>query len=499
MAAGPDMRTDTDPGADVDVVVVGGGNAGMAAALAAAERGRRVVLLEKGRRGEEGGNSFYTAGAVRLTHAGLEDLLPLLQPDDRHDRTTVPPYDAAAFRADMERVTSGRCDPLLTDVLIEQSRPTLAWLASHGVRWRLMYERQAYEHGGTWTFWGGLAVGTVDGGKGLIAQETAAVERLGVDVRYGCALTDLLMDGDRVRGVRYRDGEGVETELEATSVILCAGGFEASPELRARWLGPEWRRAMVRGNPFNTGEVLQIALEAGAAKYGDYTSCHSVAWDVGAPAEGGDRHLTNQYTRQSYPLGIVVDKHGQRFVDEGADFRNYTYAKYGAEILRRPDGVAFQLFDATTRPMLRPQEYESERVTQAVDDTMRGLAQQLGIDPDGLERTVKEFNAAVDRDVPFNPAIKDGKRADIDPPKRNWAQPLETPPYYGYAVTCGITFTFGGVRIDDQARVLRENGVPISGLYAAGELVGGLFSGNYPGGTGLTSGAVFGRMAGGRA
>lgn len=480
-----------------DVVVVGGGNAGFCAAHAARQAGARVLLLEKGDAEHAGGNSFYTAGAFRIVHDGPDRLASLVDDDvtvTRLPQTRLAPYTTADFHADMRRVTDGRCDPALTGILVDTSADTVRWLADIGVRWRLMYERQAYRSGDTWTFFGGLALGTVDGGKGLITQHTAAARQAGVAVTYGATVTGLLRTDDgAVRGVTYDDGR--ERAIEAPTVVLAAGGFEADPHRRERHLGPGWERAYVRGNPLNTGDLLDIALDAGAAPFGDWGSCHSVAIDTVAPPAGGERGLTNQLTRQSYPLGIVVNNRGERFVDEGADYRNYTYAKYGAEILRQPDGVAFQLYDATTRPLLRTEEYDSRPITEAVADTVEELADRLGIDRDGLARTVAEFNAAI-VDAPFDPAVKDGRAARVHPPKSNWAQALHRPPYYGYAVTCGITFTFGGVRVDGDARVTDRDGTPIDGLYAAGEMVGGLFSGNYPGGSGLTAGAVFGRLAG---
>ncbi|MDY7104111.1 MAG: FAD-dependent tricarballylate dehydrogenase TcuA [Actinomycetota bacterium] len=489
-----------DTADDVDVVVVGGGNAGFCAAHAARERGARVLVLEKAPEDEAGGNSYYTAGAFRVVHHGAEALRPVL--DDatlaRLADTDLAPYTAAEFTADMERLTGGRCDPAMTRRLVDDSEDLVPWLAAKGIRWRLMYERQAYRSGDRWVFWGGLALGTVDGGKGLVADHVAAAASTGVDVRYGAACTGLRRDGGAVVGVRYRDEGGAEHEVRARAVVLAAGGFESDPSRRARHLGPRWDGAIVRGTPHNTGEVLDLAIGAGAARGGDWASCHSVAWDAGGPPQGGDRHLTNQRTRQSYPLGIVVNRDGERFLDEGADFRNYTYAKYGAEILAQPGGIAFQLFDATTRPLLRVEEYESEPITMAEADTLAALARALGIDPDGLERTVSAFNASI-VDAPFDPAIKDGRAARVEPPKSNWANPLAAPPFYGYAVRCGITFTFGGVAIDDDARVVDDAGRPIPGLYAAGELAGGLFSGNYPGGSGLTAGGVFGRRAGAHA
>ena len=518
---------------DYDVIVVGGGNAGFCAAHAAAEQGRRVAILEKGPVGQDGGNSYYTAGAFRVVHEGLADLAGLLTPDPRHERTVLPPYRAADFHADMRRLTGGRADPELTRVLVADSRPGLAWLAGLGLRFRLMYERQAYSGAtGEHVFWGGLAVAAVDGGKGLVAAHTAVADRLGVTIDYGRQVTGLLMERGEIVGVRYRTFDGApdvrdgaareaapgrdpsarpdpspptaptaptapaERTLQARAVVLAAGGFQASAPLRRRFLGPEWEHTKVRGTPLNTGEVLLAALDAGAAPAGDWTSCHSTAWDAAAAAVG-DRELTNQLTRQSYPLGLVVNREGRRFVDEGADFRNYTYARYGREILRQPGGLAFQIFDATTRPLLRREEYDNPAVTGAVADTIPRLAAALGVDPAGLAQTIDRFNRAVPRDIPFDPSVKDGKAArDLDPPKSNWAVPVERPPFYGFPVTCGITFTFGGLRVDGAARVLREDGRPIPGLYACGELVGGLFSDNYPGGSGLTAGMVFGRRAG---
>ena len=493
---------DPDLDVDVDVVVVGGGNAGFCAAHASRESGARVLVLEKGAPEEAGGNSFYTAGAFRVVHdgAGGEQRLRELVDDeitqDRLADTVLEPYTAEQFTGDMHRLTEGHCDPAMTRILVEDSAEIVAWLAGHGIRWRLMYERQSYLSGGRWVFFGGLALGTVDGGKGLIAQHTAAARDSGVQVRYRASVQDLLRGPDgAVRGVRYRDVAGRTHDVVAGSVVLAAGGFEADPERRARHLGRGWERAIVRGNPLNTGEVLELALAQGAAGHGDWGSCHSVAWDAGAPARGGNRELTNQLTRQSYPVGIVVNKLGRRFVDEGADFRNYTYAKYGREILAQPGGVAFQLFDAKTRSLLRTEEYDSRPITGAEAKDLASLAESLGINADGLTREVAAFNASI-VDVPFDPAIKDGRAARVDPPKSNWAQALDSPPYYGYAVACGITFTFGGLRVDERAQVLDHAGQPLPGLYAAGELVGGLFSGNYPGGSGLTAGAVYGRRAG---
>lgn len=475
---------------DADVIVVGAGNAGMSAAFAAREQGASVLVLEKAPRAWSGGNSAFTAGAMRLAHGGLDDVRDFVEADERFDATELPAYSPEAFLADMRRVTLGRGDEAMARVLVEDSADAVRWLARQGVRFRLMYERQAYEAAGAWTFWGGLAVGVVDGGRGLVDQQRAAAERLGIEVRHGLAVEALVEDG-----VLARLPDWTVTTLRARSVVLAAGGFESNPRMRAGYLGPNWDVAKVRGTPHNTGEVLEAALAFGAAPYGHWSGCHAIQWDAGAPPTG-DLELTNRFSRQSYPVGIVVNVEGERFIDEGADFRNYTYAKYGAEVLRQPDGVAFQVFDQRSLPLLRGIDYDAPGNTRVVADTLGELAEALGIDGGRLARTVREFNASI-TGGPFDPATKDGLRTEgLAVPKSNWALALDSPPYVAFPITCGITFTFGGLRVDEEARVLDRSGNVIPSLYACGELVGGLFFHNYPGGSGLTAGTVYGRRAG---
>ncbi|WP_432182798.1 FAD-dependent tricarballylate dehydrogenase TcuA [Streptomyces sp. NBC_00063] len=481
---------------DTDVIVVGGGNAAFTAAHAAVERGRRVVLLEKAPENQAGGNSFYTAGATRIAHDGLQDLTDLVEPDGRHEVTTVPAYTPEDYRADLERVTGGRNDPELTEVLVHEAAPTLRWLHGLGLRYRLMYERQAYlEPDGTYLFWGGLHVGNVGGGEGLMEDHVRVARRLGVDIRYRHRVVALLVQDGAVVGVRAETAEG-PVELRAESVVLAAGGFEASAEMRAKYLGARWGQAKVRGTSYNTGEVLEAALDLGAGRGGDWASCHSVQWDAWNPENESNQALTNRLTRQSYPLGILVNTRGERFLDEGADFRNYTYAKYGRVILEQPGSLAFQVFDASTRNMLRAEEYEMPGVSEVVADTPEELAKKMGVDAKAFRRTVDEFNASIDDAKEFDPNVLDGRRAGVTPPKSNWARAIASAPYYAYPVTCGITFTFGGLKSDTHGRVQDEAGNAIPGLFVAGEMLGGLFADNYPGGSGLAAGCVFGRRAG---
>jgi tricarballylate dehydrogenase len=481
----------------LDVVVVGGGNAALCAALAARESGARVLLLEKAPLHERGGNSFFTAGGFRFTHAGLDDLRRDVFVDLTGEEAVavdVPPYTTDQFLGDLMRLTEGLSDPDLADVLIRRSRPTVVGMRGHGVRWILMMARQSYHVGGKHRFWGGLNVEAVGGGPGLIQALYESAGRLGVDVRYGTKATGLLLDSHgAIRGVTCRGPDGF-FEVATRSVVLASGGFEANPEWRTRYLGPGWELAHVRGTRYNTGDGIRIALEAGAQPYGHWSGCHAVAWDAGSPPFG-DRRVGDMFQKHSYPLGIIVNVRGERFVDEGADFRNYTYAKYGREILRQPQRLAFQIFDQKVVPILR-EEYRIREVTKGEAGTIEELARQLDIDPRGLARTVGDFNTGV-APGEFNPAVLDGKGTrGVVPPKSNWAQTLDTPPFVGYAVTCGITFTFGGLRVTPRAEVLDTEDRPIPGLLAAGELVGGLFYENYPGGTGLMAGAAFGRLAG---
>ena len=266
-------------------------------------------------------------------------------------------------------------------------------------------------------------------------------------------------------------------------------------EWRTRYLGPSWDLAKVRGTRFATGDGLKMALEIGAAPYGQWSGCHAVAWDKNAP-EYGDLAVGDGFQKHSYPFGVMINADGERFVDEGADFRNYTYARYGREILKQPGQFAWQVFDAKAAPLLRD-EYRIKQVTRVVADTLEALVEKLeGVNPRRALATLEAYKASITADIPFNPNLRDGRRADLPLPKSNWANTLADGPFEAYAVTCGVTFTFGGVRIDTKANVLDVDLAPIEGLYAAGEMVGGLFYHNYPGGAGLMAGAVFGKIAG---
>jgi len=481
-----------------DVVVVGAGNAAFAAAVAARQAGASVLVLERAPQGEAGGNTRFTAGAMRCAYEGVDDLkalMPDLTPEEIA-RTDFGAYPQGAFFEDMGRVTEYRTDPELCERLVTQSYPTMLWMAEQGVRFQPIWGRQAFQVDGRFKFWGGLTVEAWSGGPGLVDAWTGIAGSLGIEMRYGARAVSLVAGDGGVTGVRVKAG-GQTHEVAAKAVVLAAGGFQANVEWRTRYLGPGWDLAKVRGSRFNTGDGLRMALEIGASPAGQWSGCHAVQWEKNAP-EFGDLAVGDAFQKHSYPWGVLINAKGERFLDEGADFRNYTYAKYGREVLRQPRQFAWQVFDAKVARLLRD-EYRIRQVTKVSADTLEALCAKLE-DTDGARalETLRAYNAAVRTDIPFDPNAKDGRRTQglaID--KSNWANTLDEGPFEAYAVTCGITFTFGGLRIDPASgAVLDVDLVPIPGLYAAGELVGGLFYENYPGGTGLMAGAVFGRLAG---
>ena len=480
----------------VEVIVIGGGNAALCAALAAAERGASVLVLERAPVEQRGGNSFVTAGAMRFPYRGIEDVAQIVSDPALRTpgRVEIGQYPEEEFLGDLQRVTQGEADPDLGRALVTGAFPTMKWLREKGVQFVLAYDRQSFLVNGRHRFWGGLIVKTHGEGPGLIGALYRAAQRSRVAVQYGARATSLEWEG----GARWwRVQATVEDrprDYRAHAVVLASGGFEANPEMRAAHLGPRWKAAKVRGTPYNTGDGIRMGLAAGGRPFGDWNGCHAVAWDVNAPAANEER-LGQHFERDSYPLGIYVNIRGERFVDEGAEFRNYTYARYGQEIMRQPHQVAFQIFDQKVVPLLK-KPYTLPRTTRLEARTVPELARKAGIEVRSLERTIAEFNAAVNANV-FNPAVKDEKGArGVTPPKSNWAQRLDAPPFVCFPVTCGITFTFGGLKITPQAEVVDADGRIVAGLFACGELVGGLFYHNYPGGSGLMAGAVFGRTAG---
>ena len=479
------------------VIVAGSGNAAMCAGIAALEGGAEVLMLEKANPALAGGNTKYTAGAMRFAYDSGDDLIPLLRhPDDpRLKITDFGGYSRAKFAEDLLGFNDGRPLSPEQQSLVDLSLPTMQWLGGHGVQFEPIYSRQSFEKDGRHVFWGGLTLAAENEGVGLFDMELAAFERLGGTIRYDSAVTGLLRDGDRVTGVRVGD-----EEIAADAVILACGGFEANDELRRKYIGADWDKAKVRGTPHNTGDGLLMALEAGAQEYGLFTGCHATPMDLHM-AEFGNLDLPpgerKNYRKISYFLGVMLNANGDRFVDEGLNFRNYTYAQFGRAVLEQPGHFAWQIFDSKVFDLLYA-EYRFHDAHFVEADTLDALCEKLdGIDPAKARATLAAFNAAVDDATPFDPTVLDGKGTrGLTPAKSNWAQRIDQGPFRAFPVTGGITFTYGGLKVSDTGAVLRADDSAIDGLFACGEMVGGVFFNGYPGGSGLTSGAVFGRRAG---
>lgn len=480
-----------------DVIIVGAGNAALCAAISASEHGARPLILEAAPFEERGGNSHYTGGAFRFAYSGIDDLIDICPAMAEQDFSNVDfgSYSQEQFFDDMFALTQYRTDPELCDILVRSSKQTAKWVGAQGVKLWPGLGRQAYEVDGKFRFWGGLALHISGGGPEMLKALYARAEALSIPIAYQTPAVELIVDGNSVTGVAAISA-GQRVELPAHAVVLACGGFESNPQMRAQYLGPGWDLAKVRGTRFNMGAGLRMAMDIGAQSHGNWSGCHSVAWDVNAPPFG-DLAIGDQFQKHNYPFGILVNARGERYVDEGENFHSHTYAKYGGEILKQPGMFAWQVFDDKVRHLLRG-EYRIRRVTKVEADTLKGLAQKLeGVDPQGFLKTVRQFNAACQDDIAFDPNVLDGKRTQgLALEKTNWANKLDAPPYHAYHVTTGITFTFGGLKITEEAQVESQFGGPIGGLYAAGEMVGGLFVHNYASGTGLMSGAIFGRIAG---
>lgn len=475
-----------------DVAVVGGGTAAFAAAVAAAEAGaERVVLLEKAPEAEFGGNARFSHAGFRVVHGGAEEVrrfLPDVDPE-RFRRMVLPPYTVEDFRRDLYKLTDGRYEREAGDAIAEHCNATVQWLTSVGIKWE---PNNAIEVDGRYYFEPGLVLQAAGGTKGGLQQLQTwlriATDR-GVEVRFTSRVDGLHGDGKRVDGLRVTGKSGAY-HVDASAVILASGGFQADAKLRERFFGPNGRLMKVRGSRHDTGEVLQMALSLGAMRAGQWDGATTSPVDADAP----DVEPGNAANRYSYQYGITVNTRGQRFFDEGEAEQAYTYATAGDAIIRQPSGVAYQIFDQQTLPYIKHYAYRYASPVEASD--IGELAEGCSIDPGALRETVETFNRGTDPSTPFDPTKRDGKSTTgLRPPKSNWAVPLTEPPFRAYKVTGGITFTFGGLKVDAHARVLNTDGEPITGLYASGDMVG-IFHGSYPSGAGQTRNAVLSRLAG---
>lgn len=483
--------------AEYDVIVAGAGNAALVAALAAREQGARVLVLEKAPPQWRGGNSYFTTGVFRVAIKNAQEAMFKIMPQmsrDQIESFVVPDYSRDQMYNDHMQLTEGMADPEQLELVVKESVSILEWMAKQGFMWEPRISPLTVKKEGKMFFPGnGLLFQARGGGAGLSDQGFDLVGRNGVELRYNTKVLNLLRDArGGVAGVVAQSKEGIQN-IKSKGVILGCGGFEANPAMRAQYLGKNWDLAKVRGTPYNTGDMLKAVLDHGAAPIGHWGGCHAVFIDAESP-QPADRAMLDRTRRVSNAFGIVVNSKGERFMDEGEDRFDLVYAKSGQYCLQQPHLTAYQIFDSKGREILE-EYYLTGRCVEA--DCIQELAEVLEIDQGGFAQTIEEFNAAAHESKEFTHVRKDGNSTvGIKPAKSNWARKIDTPPYVAYATCCGITFTYGGIQVNRESQVLNTEGEVIQGLYACGEIVGGLFYHNYPGGTGLTRGAVMGRIAG---
>jgi tricarballylate dehydrogenase len=449
----------------VDVLVAGGGNAAMCAALTAREAGASVLVVESAPFDFRAGNSRH-ARNFRCMHDA-----PLGPLEGR--------YDEAEYYDDLLRVTGGKTDERLARYAIRSSPDTFEWMTKRGVRFQPSLAGTLHL-GRTNAFFLG-------GGKALVNTYYALAERLGIQVQYNAEVTGLKVTQGAFESATVRMN-GVPTEISAKAFVAASGGFEANID----WLKESWGEAagnfIIRGTPHNKGRVLRLLLDQGAAPVGDSSQCHAIAVDARGPQFDG-----GIVTRlDTVPVGIVVNKHAERFYDEGEDLWPKRYAIWGRLIAQQPDQIAYSILDAKMLGDVMPSAFPAVRA-----NTLSALASELGLNPVALEASVAQFNAAVASGTFDLAQLDDCRTHGLSPNKTHWARRIDTPPYWGYPLRPGITFTYLGVKVNERAAVLDTQGNPMRNIFAAGEMMAGNVLGQgYLAGFGMTIGATFGRLAG---
>lgn len=454
-----------------DVVVIGGGNAALASAMSAHDQGARVLVLERSDVTFRGGNSRHTRN-IRCVHNSA-------------DAYNTGAYTFDELWKDLCSVGSGPSDEELADLTVRESESVTGWMAERGALFQPPLAGTLHL-GRTNRFFLG-------GGKALLNNYYRTLRKRQIPVVYEATVEELVFDGDRCTELVVNHA-GRRHSLRAAAVVAAAGGFEGNVEWLAKYWGDAARNFHIRGPRHNDGLILRALLDAGARTAGEERGFHAVAVDARSPKfDGGIATRLD-----CIPFGVVLNNRQERFYDEGQDIWPKRYAIWGRNISQQPDQIAYCFWDSKAQGQFLPPMYG---VFSA--PTIEGVASQMGMDPARSAATIEQYNAGVPEDAAarFNPAHLDAlATTSVTPPKTNWAQRLDSPPYYGIAMRPGITFTYMGVGVDRQARVQREDGSAFANVFAAGEIMSGnILSSGYMAGFGMTIGTVWGRIAGGEA
>ncbi|MBU2644445.1 FAD-dependent tricarballylate dehydrogenase TcuA [bacterium] len=488
-----------------DVIVVGGGNTALLTAIRAQEMGaKKILILEKAPKHERGGNGYFTTGIYRVAHNGIEDIRSLM-PDltEEEKQMYVKPYPADQFFSEYMMGNSGLGDESMMQMIVENSLDAIRWMKDNGIGFEIAAGNIRRENDKL-VVQNPTPIQCKGAGAGLNDHLYNTIGESDIELCYETGVTKLLRNpSGHIVGVEAQNNETIQ-EIKSKSVVLACGGFESNQAMRAQYLGKDWDLALVRGGRHNMGDGLRMALEVGAQPFGNWSHCHATFIDAASP-QPARREDGEKTSKRIYVFGLVVNSDGKRFVDEGQDEIAFTYARYGQYVLQQPDRIAYQIFDSFGNEVLqnRPlDDYKGVPFTSA--DTLEELADMLAINKEALLKTVNDYNNDIQPGnhleyYKFAGLQEDMQAPNIVPPKSGNAFPMNKPPYYAYAVQCGITFTFGGLKVNKRGEVLNWMDKPINGLYAAGEILGGLFYTNYPGATGLTAGAVFAKIVGANA
>lgn len=448
-----------------DIVVIGGGNAALCAAITAAETGAQVLILEAAPKPYRGGNSRHTRNFRCMHHGPLGPLVDSYSEDEYFD--------------DLLKVTGGKTDEHLARLAIRTSEECLTWMQEHGVRFQPSLS-------------GTLSLARTNafflgGGKGLVNAYYRTAESLGIAVKYEAKVSHVELQDDSVARVDYEQN-GEIFRVSPKAVVVASGGFQADVDWLARAWGPAAKNFLIRGTPYNRGVVLADLLDQNVEQVGDPTQCHAVAIDGRAPKFDG-----GIVTRlDCVPFSIVVNKNGERFYDEGEDVWPKRYAIWGRLVAAQPDQIAYAIIDAKSLDLFMPSVFPPIQA-----DTVEDLAVKMELPVSAVRATIDAFNAACGDTNGFKPTELDGvATTGLAPAKTNWARPISEPPFHGYSLKTGVTFTYLGLKVDENAQCAIGNR-PISNLWAAGETMAGSILGQgYLAGFGMTIGTVFGRIAG---